>query len=354
MSGVFVQRDAELVATAHEVEVVHLVDPGLLSPADREADAEAARSGAVPVTRIEMSRTNPFDVGRAARVLRPVLAGADVIHTHAFPTLFAFAGRRPPRPWVHTEHWSGIGDPGSLSPRGRAVMRLTAPLLRRPDVVTAVSNHLADQVRIHRGSRPVSVVPSVVPGAPVVPPPRDPDQVRLVGVGGLHEGKDPLLALRTAQELRRQGLPASLTWVGDGPLRSVLESAAGPDDRLVLLGHADAAGVAAALDAADIFILPTRGETLCLSAIEAITHGRPVVLGARGGQRDYVVDDNGVLVEERSAAAYAAAVVDLWSRREELTPERVVATIGDRFHGPRVLDGYESAYERAMSTRRRR
>ena len=353
VSGVFVRRDAELVATTHDVHVVHLVDPGLLSSADLEADAEAARAGAVPVTRIEMSRSDPFDLVRASRALRPLLAGADVVHTQAFPTLFAFAQRRIARPWVHTEHWSGIGDPASLSPRGRAVMRVSAPLLRRPDVVTAVSTHLADQVRAHRGGRPVLVVPSIVPSATLVPPPREPEIVRLVGVGGLHDGKDPLLALRTVQELRRQGVRASLTWAGDGPLRTVLEDAVGPDDQLDLLGHVDATGVAAALDSADIFILPTRGETLCLSAVEAITHGRPVVLGSRGGQRDFVSSDNGVLVEERSPAAYAAAVVGLWSRRDELTPARVAATIGDRFQGPQVLKGYESAYEDAIAARSR-
>ena len=130
----------------------------------------------------------------------------------------------------------------------------------------------------------------------------------------------------------------------------ILRRAARPDDRLTLLGAVNGAGVSAALDAADIFILPTKGETLCLSALEAITHGRPVVIGSRGGQRDYIVAENGLLVEPRTPAAYADAVLELWHRRGELSPERVAATIGDRFREPRVLQGYHVAYESARSS----
>lgn len=347
ISGVFVRRDAELIATAHDVEVVHLVSPELLAPEDISADRDAG----LRVTRIPMSRSNPLDLRRVWSSLSERIHGADVLHTQAFTTLMPFAGRRVELPWVHSEHWSGIADPSSLTSRGRAVLRVTAPLLRRPDVVTTVSTYLADQVRRHRPG-PISVVPSVVPPATAVPPPHDPGLVRLVAVGGLVSGKDPLLALDTLRELHRRGLPASLTWVGDGALRDSLEQAARPEDRLSLLGAMDGAGVAAALDAADLFILPTKGETLCLSALEAITHGRPVVIGARGGQRDYVVADNGILVGPRTASAYADAVLSLWGRRDELSPERVAATIGDRFQESRVLTGYEGAYQSARASRR--
>ena len=274
-----------------------------------------------------------------------------MLHTQAFTTLIPFAGRRVRRPWVHSEHWSGVADPSSLTSRGRAVLQVTAPLLRRPDVVTTVSTYLADQVRRHRPGA-ISVVPSVVPSALTVPPPHDPALIRLVAVGGLVSGKDPLLALDTVRELDRRGFPASLTWVGDGVMRDTLRQAARADDRLTLLGAVDGRRVSESLDSADIFILPTKGETLCLSALEAITHGRPVVIGARGGQRDYIVSDNGVLVEPRTPAAYADAVLSLWGRRADLPPERVAATIGDRFQASRVLEGYQAAYGLAGASRR--
>lgn len=348
VSGVFVRRDAELIARIHDVEVVHLASPELLSPDDVAADRESR----MPVTRIPLSRANPLDLRRAWPLLDAKLQSADLLHTQAFTALLPFAGRRVQRPWVHSEHWSGLADSSSLTMRDRAVLQMAGPLLRRPDVVTVVSTYLRDHVR-RRRSGPIRVVPSVVPSAPTVAAPHDPGLIRMVAVGGLVSGKDPFLALETVRELDRRGVPASLTWVGDGPLRESLRQAAEPTDRVRLLGSVDGREVAAALDAADVFILPTRGETLCLSALEAISHGRPVVIGARGGQRDYIVADNGILVEPRTPAAYADAVLSLWRRREELTPERIAATIGDRFAEARVLEGYDAAYELARSSRDR-
>ncbi len=342
VSGVFVHRDAELIATENDVEIIHLAPPGRITPDDLVVD----RRSAIPITRMTVSRSNPLDLRRVWGPLKASIRRADVLHTQAFNTLMPFAGRPVDTPWVHSEHWSGIADPSTLTSRGRVVLRATAPLLRRPDVVTTVSTYLADRVRQHRRG-PISIVPSVVPAAPIVAPPHDDTRIRLVAVGGLVHGKDPLLALETVRELHRRGVAAELTWVGDGPLRETVEQAARPEDRLELLGAVDGAGVAAALDAADVFVLPTRGETLCLSALEAITHGRPVVIGARGGQRDYIVADNGVLVEPRTPAAYADAVLSLWRRRAELSPQLVAATIGDRFRPSRVLDGYHAAYELA-------
>ncbi|MDF2559695.1 MAG: hypothetical protein K0R99_1141 [Microbacterium sp.] len=348
IAGVFVQRDTELISSSHEVELVHLVDPALLRTADLEADATST----FPVHRVPMSRSRPGDLLSAWRRIRTLSPGFDLVHTHAFQSLLPFQGHRMAKPWVHSEHWSGIGDPTSLTDRGRLVLRLTGRLLRRPDVVTAVSSHLLTQVQRFR-TGPTMIVPSVVREAMPVPIVRDASVLRLVAVGHLVEGKDPMLAVRTVQELRRRGVPTTLDWVGEGPLRSQIEDLTAGDDGITLHGSLDADGVSAALSSADIFLLPTRGETLCLSAIEAISHGRPVVLGAFGGQSDYVTEQNGRLVAPRTPEAYADALLDVSEHLDQMDPEAVAATIRERFSESAVLRGYEAAFEQAMSMHRK-
>jgi glycosyltransferase involved in cell wall biosynthesis len=231
------------------------------------------------------------------------------------------------------------------------VLRLTGRLLRRPDIVTAVSDHLAARVQAFRRG-PVIVVPPAVAPVTLVAPPGDSATIRLVSVGGLVPGKDPFLALDIVRELHRREVGAELTWVGDGPLRAALESAAGPGDRLTLLGAQDDAGVARSLDSADVFLLPTRGETLCLSAVEAITHGRPVVIGSNGGQREFVSAANGRLVRPRTPASYADAILDVWALRSTRDPAAIAASIGDRFQPEVVRAAYNEAYERAAAVYR--
>lgn len=174
-------------------------------------------------------------------------------------------------------------------------------------------------------------------------------------MGGLVERKDPLCALDALQTLRASGLDATLTWVGEGPLRDALTLAAEEKkltDSLTLAGGRDQEGVIAALRDADIFLLPTRGENFCVSAAEAIVQGRPVVVGVNGGQREYVTPENGELVTVQSGAAYAEGVMRVWNRRSERSAAAIAATIGDRFAPDSVLAGYEAAYGEAGATGR--
>lgn len=339
--GSFVRADAELLAQRHDVEVVHLAPPAVVT-----ADECGSQSGFV--TRVPMATRSPRDIMRAWNVIRSGLPGFDVVHTHAFSTLLPFVGHRVEIPWVHTEHWSGVADPGRLPAAERAVLRATGRSLNRPDVVIAVSEWLAERVRAHR-RREIAVVPPAVAPVTVTAPPGRTDDVRLVGVGGLVPGKDPLMAVEIVRELRRRGVPARMEWAGDGTLRPAVEAQAG--DHFTVLGALDRAGVGAALDRADLFLLPTLGETLCLSALEAVTHGRPVVMGSHGGQRGYVTPVNGRLVGPRDAAAYADAVQSILAQRPSAA--EVAATLGDRFHPETVLNAYERVYDRARRLRAR-
>lgn len=351
VSGIFVARDAALLGADHDVHVVHLVDPALLGPEDGEPDPDAGFT----VERVSWSRRSPSDLLAGRRRLTALLAeDFDVLHTQAFSALLPLAGVRVRLPWIHSEHWSGIGDPASLTPRGRAMLRVLGRGLARPDVVTTVSSVLADRVSDYR-SGPVRIVPSVVqPAAEVIDPPAEADRIRLVAVGHLIDGKDPLLAIATVRALRERGQAAGLAWVGDGSLRTAFEQASADDPDIVLRGVQDAGGVTRELDGADFFLLPTRGETLCLAALEAISHGRAVVMGARGGQRDYVTAENGRLVAEREADAYADAILDLWATRTTRTPQSIVDSLHGAYSPTTVRDGYLAAYREAAEVRSRR
>src|SRR5699024_5078893 len=106
----FVEKDAQLLARHHDVQVVHLASLAALSPADETAD----RVRDVPVARIPMATTDPVAIARAGALLRPLIARADVLHTQAFSTLLPLARLRVRRPWVHTEHWSALSNPATI------------------------------------------------------------------------------------------------------------------------------------------------------------------------------------------------------------------------------------------------
>lgn len=343
------QKDAELLATEHEVQVIHLCTPALLSSEDAIDDSQAR----VPVTRIPMSTKNPLHLLRAGRRLKRILANseADVLHTQAFSTLLPLAGRRINLPWIHTEHWSALSNPKSIPVFLRPAVAAASRLLRRPDVVSAVCDYLAHPVRRYRKG-PVRVVPCIVePSVRLVPAPRDDDAPHLVAVGGLIDRKDPLCAIEALAQLRSNGFAATLTWVGDGPLRAAAQELAaerGISDALNITGIVDAEAVRQHLRDADIFVLPTLAENFCVSAAEALVEGRPVVVGSNGGQRDYVVPESGRIIEDQRPSQYAEAIRELWDATTATSAEQIAATIGDRFSSRAVLDGYDDAYRTAI------
>lgn len=347
-SGTFVAKDVQAVARHHDVDVVHLVPPH-----QDDGTRHVVHEG-IRVRRVPMATTRPDSIARAAGELRRLLDGADLVHTMAFSTLLPLAWWRPQAPWVHTEHWSGLTTPQTLPRSWQLVLPVLSRLQSRPDVTTAVCDFLARRIRQDR-SGPTDIVPCIVPPLEVPPPrPAPGPLLRLVGVGGLMERKDPIVAVRTIAELRDRGTPASLTWAGEGPLREeVLAEASrlGVADQVNLLGNQSTEGVSRALAVADMFFLPTRADNFCVSAAEALVHGRPVVVGATGGQGEYIDPAVGALVDEQDPRAYADTITRVAAATRDLDAETIAATIGDRFSVPAVARGYDAAYQRAVAIR---
>jgi glycosyltransferase involved in cell wall biosynthesis len=349
-SGSFVVRDARAMATlGNDVEVVHLV------PAHQDDGTRHVYHEGLKVLRLPMTPSRPDQIAAAAAALPQILAGSDIVHTTAISSLLPFVVARPRAPWVHTEHYSGLTSPENLPFATRAVLPMVRRLLQRPDVVTAVCEFLATPIRAVRGEKETVIVPCIVPPLhPPVPRPEATEDIRLVSVGGLVERKDPLIAVDTVAELVRRGQGATLTLVGDGPLREQIEARAeeaGVADRVILTGTLGRVGALAARAHADLFFGPTRGDNFFVSCAEAIVAGRPVVVGSTGGQGEYVDPAVGALVDTQDAGAYADAILDVHARTAALSAQDIADTIGDAFSVPTVAAGYAEAHELALKAR---
>lgn len=351
-TGSFVVRDAcALRDQGYAVALVHLVPPGQRQP----GVAEDKQVEGIPVTRIPMATTSPVQIARAGARLRGLAGGADLVHTMAFSTLLPMAWWRPRVPWVHTEHWSGLTAPQTLPLSWRWLLPVLRRLLGRPDVVTAVCDYLAAPIRRVRGDRPTTVVPCIVPRPPTVARRVIESDLRLVSVGALIPRKDPLTGVGTVAELVRRGRPARIRFVGAGELRQAIGDRAaglGVGGRVELVGTLDREGVLAELADADVFLGPTLGDNFFVSCAEAVLSGRPVVVGATGGQGEYLAPRVGRTVDEQTATAYATAVEQVLASAAGLSAERVADTIGARFEAPAVAEGYATAYAIARDAHR--
>jgi colanic acid/amylovoran biosynthesis glycosyltransferase len=151
-------------------------------------------------------------------------------------------------------------------------------------------------------------------------------EVRLTSVGRLHWVKGYEYALQAVRTLRDRGHRVSYTIAGQdegaGDAVRLARRDLGLESVVHLVGAVNRIGVRNLLAATDVFVLPSLSEGLCMSALEAMSMGVPVVTTDVGGMSEAVADGlTGLVVPPRDPRALADAVSSLVSdeaRRTEL------------------------------------
>lgn len=276
----------------------------------------------------------------------------DIVHTHLFggDTWGRIAAIRAHVPHVVSTEHNVNRDEGLVK---RFVKRLLAT---RTDRIVAVSDAVRSaSVRVDRippGN--VMVIPNGIDLEHFRPVARTPStRTRFLAVGRLVEQKGFDILL-DALAICRDTLPtATLTIVGDGPMRAELEEQARAfhlADRVAFLGFRR--DCADRYHAADIFVAPSRWEGLGIAAIEASASGLPVIASAVDGLQEVVRDqETGILVPPNDPSALARALVDLARdpARQVLLGHAGRRHIERNFDIQRVVERYERLYEQLVS-----
>jgi glycosyltransferase involved in cell wall biosynthesis len=185
-----------------------------------------------------------------------------------------------------------------------------------------VSGRLTDRLRSllpGRGPDIYGVAHGVEPASAVRP--REPlagRPLRLLYTGRMdHEQKRIGALVAMSDALVARGVSHELALLGDGPAGAEIDDACASRPCVRRLGPIDPAGVGAALERADLFVLASRYEGFSVSLLEALARGAlPVLTPSLSGTDQLVTDGwNGFIADatpdcppERAGSALAAAV----------------------------------------------
>lgn len=292
------------------------------------------------------------------RRLRP-----SIVHTRNLAALeitpLAWAAGVPAR--VHGEHGRDAFDPDGASVRRQRIRRLYRPFVTRyvalssdlqtylhhsihvpPYRIDTICNGVDTSLFAPRGER------ASIPGCPF-----DERKHRLVGtVGRLDPVKDAAnLAHALVATLKRT--PAlrdtlRLVIVGEGPERSRVESILqeGAVRNLAWL-PGERNDIPAVMQGLDVFVLPSLGEGVSNTILEAMSTGLPVVATRVGANAELVADGvTGRVVahsdSEALAQAIAAYVADPALARAHGRAGRL--RVEQRFSLERMIDRYHALY----------
>jgi glycosyltransferase involved in cell wall biosynthesis len=253
---------------------------------------------------------------------------------------------------VYNEH-TPLTPSGRLlpaRPHQRALIRLVARAIDEVIAVTGRQVQPLEQLGYPRGR--IEVVPNGVFTRDVadVEPSTLPagDGFPALCVSALRPEKrvDLFIAAVGAARGEQSGITGYVA--GEGPERARLEPVAAATGVRLLGARADVLELVAAAGAV---CLPSEAEAMPMSLLEAMALGRPVVAADVGGTAELVLDcDTGFLTPAGDAAAVARALVRLAAdpARADAMGEAGRSRQRERFTGERMVDGYASAFERAI------
>jgi glycosyltransferase involved in cell wall biosynthesis len=137
------------------------------------------------------------------------------------------------------------------------------------------------------------------------------DERIVLFAGNLIPRKAPEVLVEAFARLRRAGTADRLVICGDGEMRGAVEAAAeasGLRDAVTLTGALPPDRLAAAMSAADVFVLPSLAEPLGVVLLEAMACGTPCVASRVGGIPEVLTEGSGLLVPPGDPEALAAGI----------------------------------------------
>ena len=261
----------------------------------------------------------------AARQLRRIMFGQDVVHLHS--SVAGVLGRaalprghNAPACLFTPNGWSWL----AVGPLSRAFCVLERGLGRRSDAIVAVSSDeravgvrvlgpsIAPRIRLIRNGIDPSAFTRDGPAAERLPAPL------ILCVGRLTRQKGQDVAIRALAELREREARLRLVGVGEeeGRLRE-LARAIGVQSRVEFAGATG--NPSPQYRAADVVVVPSRWDGLSFALLEALACGRPVVAARVSGISDLEAIVESVAPDDAVAMAESIdRLLQDQTRREEL------------------------------------
>jgi glycosyltransferase involved in cell wall biosynthesis len=287
----------------------------------------------------------PFDLLRLMRVLRR--ERIDLVHAHGYkPAVFAFVARLLAGiPAISTCHLWFEPEHGPL--KKRLMVAVEKRLYRWFPRVLAVSEDIRG-ILVTEGvpADRVTVVPNgVATHAPALTAAEReriraslgvaPGEFCVLNAGRLARQKCQSLLVDAAARLKALGRPCKVLIVGDGELEGQLQQqiqSLGVQDHVRLLGFRE--DVPELLAASDAFALPSLGEGMPMSLLEAVAARVPVIATAVGDVGKLVVDGrSGIIIQPGDVDGLVTAIDSLRAQ-----PQLALAITG---HAHQLLiDGF--------------
>ena len=371
VNGIFVQDQAECLATRHHVTVLvpasRTEAPGRLQEtrhqdvtcwhlprAFAQSAAHSLHHGPVralqtPLLRHALMCRAAYARGLAQYIRRH--GKPHLLHAHnLYPSGWAAAwlGRAFGVKVAVTEHSSVFAQ----QMQQPLQQQLAQQALKDIHALLAVSPAMAETITRNLPQTAPRVLPNVIRTAQFVPAAVQPHPRLRFFCLCLHTpGKGLQYLIEAARLLLAQGQDGfELIIGGDGAYRGELEQLAKPlGAQCRFVGLLSRGQAVAHMQQCDVFVLPSLGETFGIVLGEAMACGKPVLTTRCGGPEYIVEEKTGLLLPPADAPALAAAMANLLQGRGDFDAVHIRATVCQRFGEAAFLQRSEALYNELIA-----
>ncbi|MBN1199828.1 MAG: glycosyltransferase [Bacteroidales bacterium] len=351
MPGLFIQRQAEALATEHHVVVLY-VHPDPDCPSQFEIDY-SEETGVIAVRVYYKIRDAEIPglgwIFNARNFYRAHFRGLevvgdfypDIIHSHVL-TREALIGhllsRRYHVPHVISEHWSRY-FPLNGTFKGGIRKWLTRRLVGKASAVIAVSEVLKRAMMACRLDHPnFFVVPNVVSSTstPVKQVRRSGNRKLFLHISCFDDrAKNITGLLHAIGKIAGQRSDFQCLLVGKGPdllaMQQLAQEIGLEEDVVRFTGLKDEVELAGLYEEADFTVLSSSYETFGTVIVESLSAGIPVISTAVGIAPEVISERNGILIPPNDPDALAEGINRMLDRCRSYDREEIRQGLGDRF-----------------------
>ena len=355
--GIFVQKQAEILAEEHRIVVFHGVGMSL-TQYFREGGTTVSNKNGVDVIRFyypevprlarifyllkvrrlfkEMNKRSKFHIVHAHMTLPSGLAAVLLSRSHNIPS-------------VITEHASFLKN----ELKNKMKHFLITYAWKNADILIAVSRPLKSIIE-NTLKRDIEIIPNVVDtnffkrGSSRS---ATSDPVKMIFVGHMNtesKGVDLLLkAISNIQNMTNRQVELHLYGGGinlAGYKQMALDL--NVEKRCCFHGEQMPEQIRDGLINSDFFVLPSRAESFSIATAEAMACGKPVIVTKCGGPEEFVDAASGYVIPPDDQAELDKAILKMISGYQDFDPDEIAEIIENSFSKKVFIDQMNEIYNR--------
>lgn len=253
-------------------------------------------------------------------------------------------------PLVITEHSSYLNH--EHLPKG--IVRRAQRAYDASSAIIAVSEALAKKISAATGHKSI-VIPNIADISfdkdAIIE--KQPNTIVFASAGRLIASKGFDVLLEAFSEVtKKTSKSVKLVIYGDGPkYRTLIKQAKklGIEKNVSFYGFYKKESIVNLFRHADVFVLPSRGETFGVVYIEALAAGIPVIATRCGGPEGFISNERGVLVEIDDVYNLANAMIDMLEEKNKYDSKKLVEFVKQSFSSSVIAANIIKVYEEVLS-----